>query len=132
MIFTIEKDTNNIAVHATAQDAKRVPNTEVFQNEAALTKLAAKWPAERLVEIWNALPGEAPVKKLTDRKKAAARMWKAVQSLLGATVAPRTPPVAPKQAPAKKSAARAKRAHTAAPKAKVSAQAARRRRCWNF
>ena len=68
MIFTIEKDTNNIAVHATAKEAKRVPNAEVFQHEAALTKLAAKWPAARLVEIWNALPGEAPVKKLADRR----------------------------------------------------------------
>ena len=61
--FTIENDTNNIILHATIQETEAVPNAQFFRNEAALAKLAANWPASRLVEIWNSLPGETPVKK---------------------------------------------------------------------
>ncbi len=79
--YTIENETNNITVHATAQDAESIANAERFRNEAGLAKLAAQWPSARLVEIWNSLPGETPVKKFTDRKKAVARIWAAIQNL---------------------------------------------------
>ena len=61
--FTIEDETNNITLHMTIQDAEAVSNAERFRNEAGLAKLAADWPAARLVDIWNSLPGAAPVKK---------------------------------------------------------------------
>jgi hypothetical protein len=80
-IFTIENETNNITLHATTQDAEAVANAERFRNEAGLNKLAADWPAARLVEIWNSLPGVSPVKKFTDRQTAVSRIWKALQSL---------------------------------------------------
>ena len=80
-IFTIEQDTNRITVHATAGEAEAVANAERFRHEAGLGKLAAHWPAPRLVEIWNSLPGVTPVKKFTNRQTAIARIWKAVQSL---------------------------------------------------
>ena len=80
-IFTIENETNNITVHATIQDAEAVANAERFRNEAGLNKLAAGWPAARLVEIWNSLPGTIPVKKFKDRQTAVSRIWKALQSL---------------------------------------------------
>ena len=64
--FTIENETNNITVQATTQDAEAVANAERFRNEAGLNKLVADWPAARLVEIWNSLPGVSPVKKFTD------------------------------------------------------------------
>ena len=98
-IFTIETETSNIAVHATAKDAKRVARAEVFQTEAALAKLAAKWPSNRLVEILNGLSGEKPVKKVTDRKKAVARIWKAIQSLLGAPATAAIPATVANAAP---------------------------------
>src|SRR5580658_2822135 len=60
--FTIENETNNITIHSSAKEAEAVPNSERFGNEAALAKLAAGWPAARLVETWNSLPGETPVK----------------------------------------------------------------------
>jgi hypothetical protein len=81
LTFTIENETNNITAHATAQEADAVPNAERFRNEAGLAKLAADWPAARLVEIYNSLPGVSPVKKFTDRKTAVSRIWKAIQSL---------------------------------------------------
>jgi hypothetical protein len=43
--FTIDIETNNITVHASAKEAEGVPNSERFSNEAALAKLAANWPA---------------------------------------------------------------------------------------
>jgi hypothetical protein len=79
--FTIENETNNITIHGTKQEAEAVPASECFANEAALAKLAANWPAARLVEIWNSLPGETPVKKFKDRATAVARIWKAIQRL---------------------------------------------------
>jgi hypothetical protein len=79
--FTIENETNNITVHASAKEAETVPNSERFGSEAALTKLAANWPAARLVEIWNGLPGATAVQKFKDRPTGVSRIWKAIQSL---------------------------------------------------
>ena len=77
--FTIEAETNNIMVHGSAKEADAVPNTERFSNEVALAKLAANWPVARLVEIWNSLPGETPVRKVKDRATAVSRIWKAIR-----------------------------------------------------
>jgi hypothetical protein len=79
--FTIENETNNITVHATAQDAEAVANAERFRNEAGLAKLATDWQAVRLVDIWNSLPGVTPLKKFKDRQTAVSRIWKALQTL---------------------------------------------------
>ncbi len=138
-IFTIEAETNNIAVHATTQEAEAVANAERFRNEAGLNKLAADWSATRLVDIWNSLPGATPVKKFKDRQTAVSRIWKALQSLGQAApeavtadeptpvpeaatatpVAPQTPDVAPEEAPAKKKATARKNAPKAPKVAKV-------------
>ncbi len=94
-VFTIENETNNIIVHATTHEAEAVANAERFRNEAGLNKLAADWPAARLVEIWNSLPGVSPVKKFKDRQTAVSRIWKALQSLGQVTpAADEQPPVA--------------------------------------
>ena len=77
--FTIENETNNITVHATIQEAEAGANAERFRTQVQLAKLAADWPAARLVEIWNSLPGETPVKKVKDRGTAVSRIWKAIQ-----------------------------------------------------
>jgi hypothetical protein len=67
---------------------------EIFSSQQELANLAAKWPANRLIEVWNGIPGLTPVKKFTDRKSAVARIWKAIQSLDGggATEAATTAP----------------------------------------
>jgi hypothetical protein len=80
-IYTIENESNNITVHATVQEAEAVTNAERFRNESGLHKLAADWPASRLLEIWNSLPGVTPVKKFKDRQTAVARIWKVVETL---------------------------------------------------
>jgi hypothetical protein len=81
--FTIENETNNITLHPTIQEAEAVASAEYFRNEAGLTKLAAHWPAARLVDVWNSLPGVTPVKKFKDRATGVNRLWKAIQSLDG-------------------------------------------------
>jgi len=52
-----------------------------FSSERELRKLAAQWPATRLVEIWNQLPGVKPVTRFTDRDTAIRRIWAVVQDL---------------------------------------------------
>ncbi|MGA7411722.1 MAG: DUF3489 domain-containing protein [Bryobacteraceae bacterium] len=136
-IFTIEQDTNNITVHPTLQDAEAVANAERFRNEAGLAKLAADWPATRLVEIWNSLPGVSPVKKFTSRKMAVSRTWRAIQSLdqpnsgetseqaeteLASKEGAQDADVAPQKPASKEKPAGPRKARTAAPHAQGSRQ----------
>jgi hypothetical protein len=105
---TFAIDTDNTITAYLAGDT--IPEGHArFSSEKELAKLAANWPAERLVEIWNGFAGVPPfgdlkpVKKFTDRKTAVARIWKAVQALTPAP-APQAAPAAPKQAKAAKEA----------------------------
>jgi len=83
--FTIDAE-NNIMAHASPEEA--VSGAERFATEAELNKLAANWPAERLVEIWNGLAGVKPVTKFANRKSATERIWKVIQSLGEQAAAP--------------------------------------------
>ena len=78
--YTIDNE-NNVSAHASAKEAKSQPQAERFSSAKELVRLAGKWPATRLVEIWNALPGQTPVKKFTSRKTAVTRIWLAIQKL---------------------------------------------------
>jgi hypothetical protein len=129
-LFAIDTDNAITAFPA----AEQIPEgQEHFATEKELVKLAANWPTERLVQIWNGFAGVAgfasdlkPVKKFTDRKSAVARIWKAIQGLDGA--APETPtaaqeaatpaPKAPKGAPKKAKATKTATAKGAAPEAR--------------
>jgi hypothetical protein len=103
---TFAIDTDNIITAYLAGDA--IPDEHLrFGTEKELAKLAANWPTERLVEIWNGFAGVPPfgdlkpVKKFTDRKTAVARIWRAIQALTP-TAAPHTATIAPKQTKAAK------------------------------
>lgn len=105
---TFAIDTDNTITAYTAGDA--IPAEQArFTSEKEFAKLAATWPIDRLVEVWNGFAGAPPfgelkpVKKFTDRKTAAARIWKAVQALTP-TPAPQAAPAAPKKAKATKEA----------------------------
>ena len=119
-LFAIDKDDTITAFPA----AEQIPEgQQQFASEKELAKLAAGWPIDRLVQIWNGFAGVAgpfadlkPVKKFTDRKTAAARIWKAIQKLDGgapqdtstaqetAATAPKAAKGAPKKAKATKAA----------------------------
>jgi hypothetical protein len=97
--FTITAD-NNITAFAAAE---QVPEgQDRFATEKEFAKLSSDWPIAGFVDVWNAFAGVVPfdtlkpVKKFTDRKTAAARIWKAIQALTPAP-APQAAPVAPKE-----------------------------------
>jgi Protein of unknown function (DUF3489) len=124
--FTIDVD-NNIAANLTPEDAAAIAGAETFNTQAALAKLAAEWPAERLVGIWNGIPGVTATKKFKDRKTGVSRIWKAIQSL-AAPAAPTKPHVAPRKphtATGKRKVAKAPTRTKKAPKARKEAAPAR-------
>jgi hypothetical protein len=89
-MYSIALD-NKITAYATAAEAPSSLEAESFASAKELGRLAAQWPSSRLVDIWNSLPGQKPVKKFMDRKAAVRRIWNAVQNLtpaLGAQAAP--------------------------------------------
>src|SRR5580698_6182024 len=82
MTFTIDTD-NNISAFATPEEAAAATQNpfDPFASQKELAELAKAWPAERLVAIWNSLPGVAPVKNFKSAQAAASRIWKQIQSL---------------------------------------------------
>jgi Protein of unknown function (DUF3489) len=92
--------------------------------------LAAAWPAERLLAIWNSFAGVAgfgadlkPVEKFTDRKTAIKRIWTAIQKLAEAEgPVPQTGEAAAETAPKASAEPKKPKATT---KAKGRAQAAK-------
>jgi len=88
--FTIDAD-DNISVFSSVEEAGQQAGVERFHSVDQLMALAESWPAIRLVEIWNSLPGVKPVKKFKDRKTAVARIWTAIERLK-----PAEAPVKPK------------------------------------
>jgi len=126
--FTIDTD-HNISAFATPEEAAATTITpfDTFASQKELASLIAKWPADRLVAIWNSLPGVTPVKKFKNAKAAAGKMWARIQGL-GESAKPKAERTAKggarvaKGAPAKgkstKKAAPAKKAPKAAKGAK--------------
>jgi len=82
MTFTIDTE-NNISAFATQEEAAATITTayEFFTTEKELAQLAAAWPAERLVAIWNSLAGVKPVKTFKTAKAAASKIWESIQGL---------------------------------------------------
>src|SRR5436190_13359461 len=110
--FRMDAENNITAVTSGQQISQSEGETETFSSGQQLTALAEKWPAARLVEIWNGLPGVEAVERFTSRQVAVGRIWKAIQHLEPGGAAPRPParakrPSAPKKAtpPARKRAA---------------------------
>jgi hypothetical protein len=134
--FTIDKE-NNITAFGSAEEAAAAIATpfDSFASQQELAKLVAGWPAERLVAIWNGLPGVEPLKKFKNAKIAASRIWERIQSL-GEAAKPAAEPAKPtadknakpgapaaKGAPTKSKASTKTTAAKKAPKGKKAAKA---------
>src|SRR5215831_19296734 len=80
--FTIDTD-NNITAFAVPDQAEAViaAGAQPFATSEELTQLAAGWPTERLVAIWNSLPGVTPAKGFKNPKAAASKVWGRIQSM---------------------------------------------------
>jgi len=135
MIFTIDTD-NNISAFATPEEAAASTNNpfESFASQKELTQLASTWPAERLVAIWNSLPGVKTVKGFKTAKAGASKIWESIQGL-GKAAEPAVEPAKPKAdkkakggakaakgAPAKGKATKKATPTKSAPKAKKAAK----------
>jgi hypothetical protein len=119
--FTIDTD-NNITAFGTPEEAAAATTTpfDSFASQKELAALAAAWPAERLVAIWNSLPGVKPVKAFKSANAAASRIWERIQGL-GDAAKPEAEPAKPKAA--KKAKGGAQAAKGAPPKAKATTKA---------
>ena len=94
-------------------------------------QFASAWPEERLVVIWNSLPGVTPVETFKTAKAGASKIWESIQGL-GKAAEPAAKPKAdkkakgrvkaPKGAPAKGKAAKKATPAKPAPKAKKTAK----------
>src|ERR1035441_8605648 len=134
--FTIDSE-NNITAFGTPEEAAATVTTpfDTFASQKELAELAAGWPAERLVAIWNSLAGVVAVESFKSTKTAVSRIWARIQSL-GETAKPKAAPGKPKAdkkakggaqaakgAPAKAKATKKTTAAKSAPKAKKAAEA---------
>ena len=114
--FSIDND-NHISVFASKKEAAATSATpfDPFTSQSELAELAAAWPAIRLIEIWNSIPGISAVTKFTSRKTATERIWKAIQNCKPTPdehtpaqlvdVGPVTAPAAPRRTRRKKATA---------------------------
>jgi len=78
--FTINQE-NNITLHASRREAKETDGS-VFSTEEQFADVIGN-DNQRLLEIWNGLPGVKPVTKFANRKAATERIWRAIQHLGG-------------------------------------------------
>jgi len=94
--FTIDEQ-NNITAFASAEEAAATTNTpfDSFSTQEQLAELAAAWPPERLLAIWNSLPGVTPAKGVKSADKTVARIWARIQGL-GEAATPEAEPAKPK------------------------------------
>ena len=80
--FTIDTENNITAFPAPDQaEAVIAAGAQPFGSSEELTQLAAGWPAERLVAIWNSLPGVTQAKGFKNPKAAAGKIWGRIQSM---------------------------------------------------
>jgi hypothetical protein len=98
-----------------------------FSSQQELAELAKAWPTERLLAIWNSLPGVTPAKKFKNGNIAATRIWEGIQGL-GEAVRREPEATKPVAAPAKpkatqKAKAGAKSAKGAPAKGKATKKA---------
>ena len=80
--FTIDEQ-NDITAFGSAEEAAAGNATpfDSFSSQKELAGLVTSWPAERLIAIWNCLPGVEPVKKFKNAKIAASCIWERIQNL---------------------------------------------------
>jgi len=77
-MFVVDRN-NNVRRYDSQGAIAPARDLATFGSEHELAALAAKWPAARLVVIWNKLPGVSRIQKFTDRKTGVRRIWKAIQ-----------------------------------------------------
>src|ERR1700719_1393431 len=62
-----------------ASKSPKRTDSVLFSSERELSLRTARWPASRLVQVWNRLSHVNPVRRFTDRRPAIHRIWRAIQ-----------------------------------------------------
>jgi hypothetical protein len=77
--------------HITAGEAGIAtdPAAAIFTTQLGLRELVRHWPLQRLVAVWNQIPGLVPVRKFENRTVAVRRIWQALQPSTTGTPIPR-------------------------------------------
>src|ERR1700722_18960576 len=111
--FTIDSKST---IAAPPSDVLAGDGSVKFHMEQELAALAATWPGNRLVEIWNKLKGVTPVTKFKDRKTAVSRIWNAIEKIEPMVRSPKmkTPSATKRVAGTKKGAGESKTAQVLA------------------
>ena len=124
--FTIDEQ-NNITAFGTPEEAAAANAApfDSFSSQKELAGLVTGWPAERLVAIWNGLPGVEPVKRFKSGNSAASRIWERIQSLAVAAK-PESEPAKPKDERKAKGGAQVAKGALAKAKASKKATAAKK------
>ena len=124
--FTIDEQ-NSITAFGSAEEAAAATATpfDSFSSQKELAGLVTGWPAERLIAIWNCLPGVEPVKKFKNAKIAASRIWERIQNL-GEAAKPAAEPAEAKADKKAKGSAPAAKGTPAKAKASKKATAAKK------
>jgi hypothetical protein len=86
-MFSIDSN-NNVSRYDSPRPARDLTR---FGSQRDLVALASKWPAARLVAIWNKLPDVTRVRRFTDRKTGVGRIWKEIQNSHRASTATSPP-----------------------------------------
>ena len=120
MIFTIDEHNNITAFGSSEEAAATTTPFDSFASQKELADLAAGWPAERLVAIWNSLPGVKPMKQIKSGNGAISRIWERIQGL-GEAAEPAAEPA--KGNPERKAKGGARAAKGASTKGKATKQA---------
>ncbi len=78
--YTINEQ-NTIVAFATQEEAAAGSATpfDTFTSAEELAQLAAAWPAERLLAIWNGVDGLTPATEIKDPAKAAKLLFKRLE-----------------------------------------------------
>ena len=78
--FTIN-ESNEIVAFATPDEAAAHSATpfDSFSTADELAQLATGWPAERLLAVWNSVPGLTPAAEIKDAAKAARVIFKRLE-----------------------------------------------------
>jgi hypothetical protein len=126
MKFTIDND-NNISVYGTPEEAATTTTTpfDSFSGQQELAELAKAWSAERIVAIWNSLPGVTPVQRFKSNKAGINRIWMRIQDLGAPEQSQAEQPTKPKVEPKAKGGARAPKGASAKGKSTTKATAAK-------
>jgi type IV secretory pathway VirB10-like protein len=126
--FAIDAE-GTILVCATREQAEADENAQVFSTEGELAALVAKWPAQKALEIHNALPLKS-VLGFDDPQDAVSAIWKEVSKLptpraLGSKSTIHKEPVMKKKSAVKPKAAPEPKAAPAPKKSKAVRKAER-------